>query len=212
MAEKKFVGEPLYGAKVDYKEAEILADLTLIFQDLAFVVDVLKRLKQLLQKNSKDRILIESLWTTALISYIRCFSTGKRFGLSENIFKNKELKGDPVGCHRYYKNLRNRHIAHSVNPFEQVMVDIELSPPNSSKQEVLGVAVLSQKLIYTDIEGVETLLRLTLIAKEEVRKQAKEYETKVLEVAKGTPIGSLYSKLRSRIITPGPENAGKARK
>lgn len=212
MAKKKFVGELLYGARVDYKEAEILADLTLIFQDLAFVVGVLKRLKQLPQKNSKDRILIESLWTTALISYIRCFSTGKRFGLSENIFKNKELKGDPVGCHRYYKNLRDKHVAHSVNPFEQVAVDIELSPLNSSKQEVLGVAVLSQKLICPDIEGVETLLRLALIAKEEVRKRAKEYETKVLEVAKGAPIDSLYSKARSRIITPGPENAGKARK
>jgi len=209
---KKLVSEVLYGAKVDCKEAKILADLTLIFQDLTFVVNVLKCLKQLLRENSKDRILVESFWTAALISYIRCFSTGKRFGLSENIFKNKKLKGDPVGCHRYYKNLRDKHIAHSVNPFEQVAVDIELSSPNNPKKEVLGVAVLSQTLICSDINGVETLLRLALIVKEEIRKRAKEYETKVLKIAKDTPIDSLYSKARSRIVTPGPEIAGKVRK
>jgi len=202
----------LYGVKVDYKEAKILADLTLIFQDLSFTLDVLKRLRQLLKDNSKDRILIESLWTTALISYVRCFSSGRRFGLLENIFKDKKLKGDPIGCHRYYKNLRDKHTAHSVNPFEQVAVDLELSKPDSKKREILGVGVLSQKLICVDIGGVETLLRLTLIGKEEVRKQAKEYETKTLEIGKSLPIDTLYSKARSRIITPGPEDAGKARK
>jgi hypothetical protein len=202
----------LYGAKVDYKEARILADLTLILQDLTFTVNVLERLRGLLKDNSKDRILIESLWTSALISYVRCFSSGKRFGLTENIFKNKKLKGDPIGCHRYYKNLRDKHIAHSVNPFEQVAVDLELSRSDSGKREVLGVGILSQKLICVDVKGVETLLRLTLIAREEVHKQAQEYEVKTLEVGKNLPIDTLYAKARSRIITPGPEDAGKVRK
>lgn len=202
----------LYGAKVDYEEAKMLADFTLIFQDLTFTVDILKRLKQLLEDNSKDRTLIESLWSTALITYTGCFSSGKRLGLSEDIFKSKKLKGNPIGCHRYYKNLRNKHIAHSVNPFEQVTVDLELSKPDSKEREVLGVAVLSQKLICVDIEGIETLLRLMLIARQEVAKQCKEYETKVLEVGKSLTIDTLYSKARSRILTLGPEDAGKPRK
>lgn len=202
----------LYGANVDFKEAKILADLTLILQDLTFTVDVLKRLRKLLKDNCQDRILTESLWTTALISYVRCFSSGKRFGLSEKIFKNKKLKGDPVRCHRYYKNLRDKHIAHSVSPFEQIVVDLQLSSPDSAQREVLGVGVLSQKLICTSIEGVETLLGLALIARKEVFNQCKEYEAKVLEVGKNLPIETLYSKARGRIVTPGPEDAGKARK
>lgn len=201
----------LYGVQVDYEEAKVLADYTLIFQDLTFTVEILKRLRQLLKENSEDRVLIESLWTTALISYARCFSSGKRLGLSEDIFKNKNLEGDPVGCHKHYVDLRNKHIAHSVNPFEQVAVDLQLSPPDSTKQEVLAVAVLSMRLICTDIEGVETLLRLALIARKEVSKLAKEYEDKTLEVGKGLPLKDLYSKARSRLIAPGPEDAGKAR-
>ncbi len=128
------------------------------------------------------------------------------------IFKNKNLEGDPLGCHQLYINLRNKLIAHSVNPFEQVAVDIQLSPPDNIKREVLGVTVLSMKLIHTKIEGVEILLRLALIAREEVEKQTKEYETKTLEVAKSLPIDTLYSKARSRLVAPGPEDAGKARK
>jgi len=202
----------LFGAKVEYKEAKILADLTLILQDMTFTVGVLKRLIKLLKDDSKDNISIQSYWTVALISYVRCFSAGKRFGLSENIFKNDKLEGDPLGCHRCFKNLRDKHIAHSVNPFEQVVVDLQLSNPKNKKREVLGVSVLSQKLICTTLEGAETFLRLALIAREEVRKQAKEYENKTLEVGKKLPTDVLYSKGRNRIVTPGPEDAGKARK
>lgn len=201
----------LFGAKVEYKEAKILADLTLVLQDLTFTVDILKRLIKLLKDDSKDNILIQSYWTASLISYVRCFSAGKRLGLSEDIFKNTKLEDDPLGCHHYFKNLRDKHIAHSVNPFEQIVVDLQLSNPKSKKREVLGVSILSQKLICTTVEGAETFLRLALIAREEVRKQAKEYENKTLEVGKKLPIDVLYSKGRSRIITPGPEDTAKAR-
>lgn len=200
----------LYIAEVNYEEAKKLADLASISQDLSFTIDALKRLLQLLKDDDKDNILIQSFWTAALISYVRCFSRGKRFGLSENIFE--KLEGDPIGCHRYYKNLRDKHIAHSVNPFEQVVAGLVLSEPDNPKQEVQGVATLSQKLICSDIEGVVTLLRLASIAQKQVSEQAREYEAKVLEVGKSLPIDTLYSNARIRTITPGPEDARKARK
>ena len=199
----------LYVAEVDYEEAKKLADLASIYQDLSFTIDTLKRLLRLLKENDEDRVLIQSLWTAALISYARCFSSGKRFGLSESIFE--KLEGDPIGCHRYYRNLRDKHIAHSVNPFEQVVVGLVLSEPDNPKREVLGVATLSQKLVCTDIEGVEALLTLASVVREEVARQAKEYQAKTLEVGKGLPIDTLYSKATIRTITPGPEDAGIAR-
>jgi len=208
----------LYVAKVDYEEAKKLADFASIYQDLSFTVDVLKRLIQLVEEDNEDSILTQSLWTAALISYVRCFSSGKRFGsgLQENIFEDleydPELEDDPITCHRYYKNLRDKHIAHSVNPFEQVEVGLILSEPDNPDREIQGVATLLQKLIHLDVEGLKSLLRLVLFAKEEVRKQAKECETRTLEVGKGLPIDALYSKARVRIITPAPVDAGRARK
>lgn len=200
--------QELYVAGVDCEEAKKLADLASIHQDLIFVSRSLKRLLQLLKEGSKNELLIQALWSVALVAYVRCFSEGRRSNLSEDVFK--DIAG-ATETHRFYKNLRDKHIAHSVNPFEQVFVGLVLSPQDSPKREVLGVSTLSQKLISTSIEGVETLLKLVSVAGREVVKRAKDQERMVLQKGKEVPIESLYSRARLRAVTPGPEDAGKAR-
>jgi hypothetical protein len=204
----------LYVAEVDYEEAGRLADLASIYQDLSFTINVLRRLIQLLKDGSKDDTLIQSFWTAALISYVRCFSSGKRFGLSKNIFEKlaSDLEGGGIAAHQYFKDLRDKHIAHSVNPFEQIKVGLVLSEPSNPRQEVLGVSTLSQKLICVGVETVESLLKMALIAHKQVAIFAKEYECKTLEVGRTLPIDVLYSKPRLRIVTPAPEDAARARK
>lgn len=87
-----------------------------------------------------------------------------------------------------------------------------MSNPKNKERKIVGISSLSQKLIFPGIEGIKTLLRLSLFLKREVQKLIKEYETKTIEVGKTLPIESLYSKRKSIIVTPGPEDAGKARK
>lgn len=204
--------EELFVAEVDYEEAKKLADLTSIFQDLAFTIEALKRLWQLLKDGSQDDILIQSLWDAALINYVRCFSGGKRSGLSEDYFRDSKLEGDPIECHRYYKNLRDKHIAHSVNPFEQIKVSLILSKADSAKRKIEGVTTLSLKLRNSSIEGVETLLKLASIAQKEVARQAEKYRAKTLEVGKTLPLDTLYAKAETRLVAPASEDAGRARK
>ena len=185
-----------------------LADAASIYQDLSFVTEVLERLNTLLEDGSTDNVLIQSYWTAALISYARCFSTGKRFGLPEQIFEKWE---GAIETHRVYKNLRDKHVAHSVNPFEQVVVGLVLSAPGSEKRQVEGVATLSQRLITQTSEGVETLLKLAKYAGRIVTEYAKNEEAKVREVGETLPIEQLNSKPRLRTTAPGPEEAGKPR-
>jgi hypothetical protein len=201
--------DEMYIAEVDFDEAKQTADLMSYFQDLAFTISALDRLQQLIDDNSKDEVLAASLWIAALITYARCFSTGKRFGLSEKLFEGIE---GGVECHQLYMNLRNKHIAHSVNPYEQVVVGLVLSPPSSPERKVEGVSILSQKLLHLDSEGVQNLRRLTLIAMKEIEKQGKEYQEKTLEAGKKIPIDILYIKASPRTVAPGPEEAGKPRK
>lgn len=200
--------EEIFGAKVEFEEAKVLADLASIHQDLVFTRDALMRLIQLLTDGSQDHILIQSYWSAALVAYVRCFSTGKRYGLTPDIYKH--LDG-AIDCHNYYKDMRDKHIAHSVNPFEQVTVDVQLSPSDSDKKEVLGVAVLTMKFMVPEVNGVVDCLRLTSVALKHIVDRCKEYENKVLEVAKGMPIEQLYSKARGRLVAPGPDQAGKPR-
>lgn len=196
-------------AKVDFKEARILADLGAIAQDLGATMQTCSKLKELLSEDSKDNILIEALWTCALIRYARCFVEGKRFGLSESIFAG--LQGDPVEVHRYYMNLRNKHIAHSVNPFEQMEVGLVLSPNDSENRAVIGVATLAMRQISLDIQGVHQLGMLAKVVLERVCELAKQYEKEVLEIGKTMLIDDLYGRSRPRLVAPGPESASKPR-
>lgn len=196
-------------AEVDYEEARKLADLGAIIQDLKFTMETCSRLKKLLEENSQDILLIESLWTSALIRYARCFASGKRFGLSESVFNG--LEGEPHKVHKMYIDLRNKHIAHSVNPFEQMKVGLILSSPSSSERKIIGVATMAMRHISPDIEGVHQLGLLAKVILEKVCEIAKQYEKKTLERGRGIPIDDLYKRARPRLIAPGPELTDKPR-
>jgi hypothetical protein len=164
----------------------------------------------LLEEKSQDSLLIESLWTAALIRYARCFASGKRFGLSEFIFDG--LKGEPHKVHKMYIDLRNKHIAHSVNPFEQMEVGLMLSPQNSHEKKIIGVATLAMRYISPDIEGVHQLGLLAKVLLQEVCELSKYYEKKVLEKGHSIPINELYKRAKPRLIATGPESVDKSRR
>jgi hypothetical protein len=199
----------LFIADVDFPEAKCLADLASILRDLQVTVETCKRVVDLLDSEKPDSIEIEGLWSAALIRYIRCFAFGKRYGLNEDVFEG--LNGDPIGAHRWYKNMRDKHIAHSVNPYEQVHVGVVLSPEDSKEQKVLGVSTLAGFFIYPDKKGVEQLGMLATVLIKKVSGLGKECENQVLNIAKKIPIDQLYNRATSKFVSPGPEKAGKAR-
>ncbi|MHC4540237.1 MAG: hypothetical protein ACYS74_10715 [Planctomycetota bacterium] len=201
------IGYPI--ARVDFVEAETLADLGSLTQDLGAVMQTCSRLKDLLQQDSKDHILVEALWTCALIRYARCFVSGKRYGLDETAFSG--LNGDPVAVHRLYIDMRNKHVAHSVNPFEQMEVGLVLTPKEKGEKSIVGVSTLAMRHITADLGGVRQLGMLAKIVLGKICDLGKEYEQKVLEVAKTLPIDELYLRARPRIVAPGPDVAGKPR-
>ena len=195
--------------EVNFDEAKVLADLGAIVQELDSIMKMCLRLKKLLEEESKDSLLIESLWTTALIKYARCFNTGKRFGLDESILNG--LKGEAHKAHKFYLDMRDKHIAHSVNPFEQTQVSLVLSPKDSHEKKVVGVAILSIRHMVSDVQGVHQLGLLSKVLLEKVCKIAKQYENKTLEKGKTIPIDDLYKRARPRITAPGPEESDKPR-
>lgn len=196
-------------AKVDFPNAQMLADLAAIIQDLRAIMQACLRLTKLLDEDSKDNILIESLWTSALIKYARCFASGKRFGLSKDIFQG--LQGEPIKAHQFYIDLRNKHITHSVNPFEQMEVGLVLSSTNESEKKIIGVSTLSMRHIVSDKKGIHQLGLLSKIAHDKICSLAKETEKKVLEEGKKIPIEELYKIARPRLVAPGPDLANKPR-
>lgn len=196
-------------ARVDFLEAQVLADLASLTQDLGAVMQTCSRLLDLLKEDSKGHILIEALWSSALVRYARCFATGKRcFGLDESVFAG--LNGYPIAAQRLYINLRNKHVAHSVNPFEQVQVGLVLAPTTAEKA-VIGVSTLAMRHITADAEGVRQLGMLAKVVLGKVCELARNQEQKVLEIGQTRPIQDLYERARPRIYAPRPDAAGRPR-
>lgn len=62
-------------------------------------------------------IITKALWESALVTYARCFGTGKRVRLDANtVFDGQP--DETLRWHKYFKDTRDKHVAHSVNPFE----------------------------------------------------------------------------------------------
>lgn len=97
------------------EKAKRLADLWLHRVDLQFVADCLTKINEI---DHPERIMREALWESAIVGYVKCFGDSKaRFQLSDaKIFRGQTAV---LALHRYFVDLRDKHIAHDENPFAQ---------------------------------------------------------------------------------------------
>jgi hypothetical protein len=97
-------GQPLAIRNLGIPAATEYADLISIKQDLEFVVNACERLCVELAKPETDRkpVIDQSLWTAALVTYARCFGSGKRTpGLTADDVALLPLEGQIAEWHQY---------------------------------------------------------------------------------------------------------------
>jgi hypothetical protein len=189
--------------KVEFDDVEELADLAGLHTDLISVVDMTRRLYEMLlqEEQNHDQLMIKSLWISALIIYVRCFTSGKRYGLTEDIYS--ELPGEPIITHRYYKDTRDKHIAHSVNAFEETVVGIILSGQEPESVEAIGVAHLTSNRISDSAEGVRQLGGLAEHDRRYVAQKAQEAQDRILNKARALPVEQLRTLPRLGVVPQG---------
>lgn len=121
-----------------------LADLASLFEDLQTVLRCCERLVTELQPDrpTADDLALEAFWTTAVLSYARCFTIGPRgIGLTEQDLTETGLAGDVLGWHRMLLTLRDRYADPGVNPRESFSVGAS----QDSGGHAQGIAVSSAR-------------------------------------------------------------------
>jgi len=181
--------------EINSDAASEYGDTWLVLYDLEGVVRTCDRLLELIATKSQDHVLLESLSTAALIKYVRCFGTGQRTGLCEDDLLG--LPGDPVGVHRYFKDLRDKHIAHSVNPLEQVRVGAILADDGS----VSALGHLAGKNISMSDEQARTLKALAVAIVSRLRQSLDSQHAKLFKWAQEQPRDAFASS-PARITVP----------
>jgi hypothetical protein len=113
--------------------------------------------------------------------------------------------------HSVFKEMRDKHIAHAVNPFEQVEVGLALSPEDSPNRSVEGVAHLSMTQVNLSPEWVTEFGKLATLLRRLVWDRAELLQRQVLESSRNLKVDDLYKRPRLRVTAPGRESTGKAR-
>lgn len=121
-----------------------LADLAGLFEDLQTVLRCCERLVDLLGTGQEepDDLALEVYWTTAVLSYARCFAAGARgIGLTEADLTATGLSGDVVGWHQTLLTLRDRYADPALNPRESFSVGAAQDTTGHAE----GIAVASAR-------------------------------------------------------------------
>ena len=108
--------------QVDFPEVIEVANWAGTRVDLEFVRDACDRL---LVADGGDAVLRRAFFDSALGAYARCYKghEGVRVGLDESDFDSMD-EPNVLGLHQFFIDLRDRHVSHSVNEFERVIIGV----------------------------------------------------------------------------------------
>jgi hypothetical protein len=112
--------------RLDTPAAAALADLLGVFDDLQTVLRCCERLMtEVAAPHPEANVAIEALWTTALLSYTRCFAPRlSGVALAEADVAATRPEGDLLEWHQALLRLRGVYAAASGNPREQFTVGV----------------------------------------------------------------------------------------
>ncbi len=140
--------------RVESTSARALADLNARFEDLQTVLRCCERLVAELKADPTDGAVVEGLWTTALLSYARCFSVGVTdTALTEADLTATQPHGEVLDWHKVLLQLRDHYADRTANPRERFSVGVALDDAGAAE----GIAITSaQKPLVDDVTVRQT--------------------------------------------------------
>ncbi len=142
-------GPPTVLQRLDSTNAAALADLTAKFEDLQTVLRCCEQLVGLLAAGSEDAdpVVVEAVWTTALLSYARCFAVGEAgTSLSEDDLTATLENAEVLNWHKVLLQLRDHYADASTNPRERFSVGVAQAADGAPG----GVAITSSRQPLVD--------------------------------------------------------------
>jgi hypothetical protein len=151
MSNDVFTATPAAVRRLDSPDALAVADLAAVFDDLQTVLRCCERLVAELGEAGEDGevgqeepdgLSLEAFWTTAVLSYARCFATRARdTGLTVDDVTATGLGGDVLGWHNVLLQLRGHQADPLTNPREQFAVGVSQGADGTAA----GIAVTSTR-------------------------------------------------------------------
>lgn len=113
-------------------------------------------------------VIAGALFTQALVSYVRCFTSGRRKALDTAIFNSTP---ELLRIHQEFKELRDRHVAHPVSAHEHVAILVAAEDENS-----LGIGLGVRAWFYMGLAraDVKKFMKLVTFVERHVKSRVTE--------------------------------------
>jgi hypothetical protein len=177
--------------EIDLPEATDLADLTGIEVDLETARNFAQALKKVLESEKPDWSLVDPLSIAILIRYSRPFVTGVRSRLGEEALQR--LSGPQREKHIRLRAFRDKHIAHSVNAFEDNQPIARYWLERVKEEGITSVECQHERIVGLSADDVEAVIELTTEMLSYVGIRLQEEKAKVLEIVRKMPLETVLS-------------------
>ncbi len=139
------------------EETKYLADLNGMITDLQSTIEFCKELQKIYETGTHGITQNDVMFTAILVRYCRSFVSGVRQSIKLDNVKN--LSPDEIKAHNFYMELRNKHIAHSVNDLEENKVVAYYIKENPEKG-FLSISVQHGRVISLSSHDLDTIISL----------------------------------------------------
>jgi hypothetical protein len=163
---------------LDLPSAGKLADLAAVFEDLQYALRCCEHLVSRLGRREPDPVLVEALWTGALLAYVRCFSSRSAV-LTTKDLDELEDGAEFRRLHDVLLRLRDHLASRHVNPREAFTV----GAAQANDGTPTGIAVVSSPRPLVEEPTVRMLGRLAYLLAGRVDARMREQQREVLGAA-----------------------------
>jgi hypothetical protein len=172
--------------ELDTPHAAELAGLAAVFEDLQYALRCCEHLVSQLGRREPDPVLVEALWTGALLAYVRCFSP-RGAVLTTADLDELENGAEFRGLHDVLLQLRDHLASRHVNPREAFTI----GAAQANDGTPTGIAVVSSPRPLVEEPTVRMLGRLAYLLAGRVDSRMQERQREVLGEAAALPPAKL---------------------
>ena len=194
---------------IGIEEAKDLADLVGIEYDLKSAIWLSELLLKQFETSSYDGTLIDAITTAILVRYSRPFVTGARKKL--RIEDIDTLNDNEKSKHKWLIEIRNKHIAHSVNTFEENRV-IGYYILEHAEKGITGISVQHGRIIGLSSEDAKSVIAISKKVLDHVSKLIEVEKAKVLSIVGQRNIKDLLKQSKQSAFSPDIRRPNKRRK
>ena len=196
--------------EIKLPEAAELADLTGILYDLASARGMAQLLVKVLDDEKLRRDFVDPLSTAILVRYSRPFVTGVRKWLGEEALA--VLDAQQRRKHERLRAFRDKHIAHSVNAFEENQPVARYWVERVKDEGITSVECNHSRIIGLSSADLEDVIELSTAMLSYVEGRLRDEKAKVLEIVRQLPVEQILAQPQSGPALPDLSKIDRSRK